>query len=107
MNAAVPSWNSLQEFYRLACQILDYEPDLVITYDGSNDATLAYHYWQEGLDYPAGTPDSFDQLHALVDDIRGVPRTPRVETWSSRPFLGSPGRSRPDSCCGGQSLRVS
>lgn len=71
INAGVPSWNSLQELYRLAFQILDYDPDLVIAYDGGNDIALTYLFWQEGLDFPAGTPESFDALHALVDDIRG------------------------------------
>jgi hypothetical protein len=71
VNAGVPSWNSLQELYRLAFQILDYDPDIVIAYDGGNDIALTYLYWKEGLDYPAGTPESFDKLHALVEDIRG------------------------------------
>jgi len=70
VNAGVPSWNSLQELYRLAFQILDYHPDLVIAYDGGNDIALTCMYWEDGLDYPAGTPESFDKLHALVEDIR-------------------------------------
>jgi lysophospholipase L1-like esterase len=78
VNAGVPSWNSYQELGRLANQILDHSPDLVIVYDGGNDAALAYDYWQMGLDYPAGTPESFEKLYALVGDIRGArPRLPR------------------------------
>ena len=41
INAGVPSWNSTQELFRVAFQIMDYNPALVIAYDGANDAE--YH----------------------------------------------------------------
>jgi lysophospholipase L1-like esterase len=88
VNAGVPSWNSCQELGRLANQILDYSPDLVVVYDGGNDAAIAYDYWRMGLDYPAGTPESFDKLYALVGDIRGdrlnLPRKPLRERFFPR-----------------------
>lgn len=71
VNAGVPSWNSFQEFTRLSQQLLDYSPALVVAYDGGNDAALAFDYWTHGFNYPAGTPESFDALSALVGDIRG------------------------------------
>jgi len=71
VNAGVPSWNSFQELTRLSQQILDFSPALVVAYDGLNDSALATHFWTRGLDYPAGTPESFDELAALVGDIRG------------------------------------
>jgi lysophospholipase L1-like esterase len=69
VSAGVPSWNSTQELARMALQIADLHPALVITYDGANDASLV----DQGLDarhqprYPAGTPEHFDELEAIVD----------------------------------------
>ena len=71
VNAGVPSWNSFQELTRLSQQILGFSPALVVAYDGLNDAALMVDYWTKCLDYPAGTPESFDALAALVEDIRG------------------------------------
>lgn len=104
VNAGVPSWNSLQELDRLAFQILDYHPALVIAYDGGNDVSLAYDYWRKGLDYPAGTPESFDKLRARVEDIRGSRHNPSARPWPYRlfPYLSraikariSPGKPKP------------
>jgi hypothetical protein len=80
VNAGVPSWNSTQELMRLSMQIADLRPALVIAYDGANDATLA----DIGVDanpprqYPAGTPEHFDQLEELIDAAR---RPWRRITW--------------------------
>ena len=41
VNAGVPSWNSTQELMRVALQIVDLRPGLVIAYDGANDGALA------------------------------------------------------------------
>ena len=88
VNAGVPSWNSYQELCRLANQILDFSPNLVVVYDGGNDAGLAFDYWRRGLGYPVGTPESFDELYALVGDIRGDllyrPRDPLYERFFPR-----------------------
>lgn len=67
VNAGVVSWNSSQELSRLAFQILDYHPALIMTYDGANDAAIAEDYFKRGVAYPAGSPDSFDVLSAFVD----------------------------------------
>ena len=70
VNAGVPSWNSTQELFRLAFEILDYHPALVVAYDGANDVALikpANSRTKTG--YPAGTPESFEALENLVDDI--------------------------------------
>lgn len=70
VNAGVPSWNSTQELFRLAHQILEYDPDFVLAFDGANDMAIVVQHHEEGLDYPPGTPESFDELQELVDDIR-------------------------------------
>lgn len=70
VNAGVASWNSTQEMYRLAFQILDYHPALVMTYDGSNDREgmeRLEDLYAAGRAYPTGTPEHFDELSALVD----------------------------------------
>ena len=71
VSAGVPSWNSTQEMFRLAFQILEYHPALVMTYDGANDAAILDGYSETGRSYPVGTPEYFDTLSALVDD-RGL-----------------------------------
>ncbi|MEO8677472.1 MAG: SGNH/GDSL hydrolase family protein [Vicinamibacterales bacterium] len=71
VNAGVPSWNTTQEMFRLAAQIADLHPALVVAYDGANDAVLAnLANTRRHTPYPAGTPESFDQLEDLVDDLR-------------------------------------
>ena len=66
VSAGVPSWNSTQEMFRLAFQILEYHPALVMTYDGANDAAILDGYSETGAAYPIGTPEYFDTLSALV-----------------------------------------
>jgi hypothetical protein len=75
VNAGVPSWNSTQELFRLANQLLDFQPSLIVAYDGANDAAIVADYFEKGHVYPPGTPESFDELASLVDDIRGEPRS--------------------------------
>jgi hypothetical protein len=70
VNAGVPSWNSTQEMYRLTHEILKYQPHLVIAYNGANDVGILSRYARWGLDYPPGTPESFETLYAMVDDVR-------------------------------------
>lgn len=82
VNAGVPSWNSTQELFRLVFQIEGYHPDLVIAYDGANEAAILQDY---GGRYPAGTPESFDRLAAFFDDIRGEPLR-RLQTPFGRLF---------------------
>jgi hypothetical protein len=72
VSAGVPSWNSTQEMFRLAFQILAYRPALIMTYNGANDAALAADYQEGGLNYPAGTPENFEALSAMVHRKRGV-----------------------------------
>lgn len=70
VNAGVPAWNSTQELFRLAFEILDYHPALVVVYDGANDIALLEDYYRESsLTDTVGHPASFDVLAALVDDI--------------------------------------
>lgn len=49
-------------------ELLAYEPELIISFSGYNDAVSAYHY--RDMDYPPGTPESFDHIEKWVDDIR-------------------------------------
>jgi lysophospholipase L1-like esterase len=71
VNAGVPSWTSNQELQRLANQIAPLHPSLVISYSSSNDIVTALRYAQSGLNYPPGTPESFDYLSNLVNIMRG------------------------------------
>jgi lysophospholipase L1-like esterase len=80
--------------FRLAFQILEYRPSLIVTYGGANDAGhLAYYQGDSRANdefrYPVGTPESFDLLAARVDDIEGRARAvtiletllPEVTRW--------------------------
>lgn len=86
VNAGVQSWNSTQELFRVAYQILEFEPDLVIALDGANDIQIPIKYGEKGIGYPPGTPESFDELSRLVGDIEA--RQPQVptRTWEERFF---------------------
>lgn len=71
VNAGVPSWNSTQELQRLIFEIADLQPALVMTYDGANDGGLAGRgSTRRDFVFPPGTPESFDDLEAWVDDLR-------------------------------------
>lgn len=78
VNAGVPSWNSTQELRRMIDELLAYEPALIITLNGSNDVAVALDYARKGKGYPLGSPESFDKLEALVDDVRGGCREPDI-----------------------------
>jgi hypothetical protein len=105
VNAGVPAWNSTQELFRLAYQILDYQPALVITYDGANDGALVAWGDTASRAYPAGTPASFYLLERLVDDLRAKDRRPLTwrlfptlrQWWSPRhvPAPAPPGHAQP------------
>ncbi|MFQ5416060.1 MAG: hypothetical protein ACE5FL_03315 [Myxococcota bacterium] len=69
VNAGVPSWNTTQELLRLILQLLPYEPDLVIAYDGANDAAILNRYLRWDQDFPPGTPENFDVLYEMVAEL--------------------------------------
>jgi hypothetical protein len=57
--------------FRLAVQILDYDPALIMTYDGANDLNILFEYNTLGMaDLAIGAPENFKTLETLVDDIR-------------------------------------
>ncbi|MGE0393262.1 MAG: hypothetical protein AB7I25_08910 [Vicinamibacterales bacterium] len=66
VTAGVPGWNSSQELSRVAFQLLDYAPALVVALDGANDAALADRYAGRGDDW-AGVPADFDLLAQMAD----------------------------------------
>ncbi|RLA42994.1 MAG: hypothetical protein DRR42_22455 [Gammaproteobacteria bacterium] len=70
VNAGVPSWNSTQQLYRLAHQLMEYKPALIINFDGANDVAIVEQYYQDGLVFPPGTPESFNELSKLVNEIK-------------------------------------
>ena len=72
VNAGVPSWNSTQEMFRLAFQLVDYHPALVVAYDGANDAELIDVLGRQMPEYAAGMPEDFDRLSDLVDKAAGM-----------------------------------
>jgi hypothetical protein len=95
VNAGVPGWNSTQEMFRLAFQILDYKPALVVTYDGANDARMLEEYLDAPASYPIGTPSNFDVLDGIVRDSQRPAATSvlrrlfpaltvRIDRWRAR-----------------------
>jgi hypothetical protein len=71
VNAGVPSWNSTQELLRVALDIVERRPALIVAYDGANDAVLAGQVRaRTGSPYPPGTPEYFDRIESLLDDAR-------------------------------------
>lgn len=81
VNAGVPSWITAQSLARLVNQIMPLNPALVISFEMANDAAIMRRYAEGGLDFPPGTPESFQTLAAAVDDIRAHRRPP------TEPFL--------------------
>lgn len=80
VNAGVPSWISTQELFRLAIDIAARRPALVISFSGANDAAAADFPPTTRPAYPAGTPESFDDLEEIVDAAgRGLRLTP--DAW--------------------------
>ncbi len=86
VNAGVPSWNSTQEMFRLAFELLDYHPGLIVAYDGANDAQLIDEIGRRTPDHAAGMPADFDGLSDLVDGAAGMP-SPRRALRSLLPRL--------------------
>lgn len=84
VNAGVSSWNSTQEFYRVAMQLLQYKPDLIVVYDGFNDAAINQGHRHDERLFPPGTPESYDSLAEWVDDIRAEPDAPFITFNSER-----------------------
>ena len=80
INAGVPSWNSTQVLDRFLLEVLPLQPDLVMVWGGYNDAAVAFNYIESGQYRPAGTPESYDRLSGLVDDVRAPPRSRAL--WS-------------------------
>jgi lysophospholipase L1-like esterase len=70
VNAGVPSWNSLQEFYRLSLELVQHQPDLIVVFDGFNDAIVSYHHARENFSFPPGTPESYEFLQQKVAEIK-------------------------------------
>lgn len=71
VNAGVPGWNTTQEFSRLAYELIDLSPSLVVAYDGFNDAS--HHLQCLGTSMPFGTLDNFGMLADRIEDIRHKP----------------------------------
>ncbi len=86
VNAGVPSWNSTQELFRLAYQLLEYDPALVVAFDGANEMAIMVQYHEQGLSFPPGTPESFARLQALVGDIRAESGTAQDRGLVGRMF---------------------
>lgn len=70
VNAGVPSWNSTQEFYRLSLELVHYRPSLIIVYDGFNDVMINYYYAYNNMNFPSGTPESYEYFEKQFSDIR-------------------------------------
>ena len=71
VNAGVPSFNSTQELFRVINEVLPQQPKLLISLNGANDFAIPFdNYFARGVVYPAGTPESYHNLHSLVENIR-------------------------------------
>jgi hypothetical protein len=70
VNAGVPSWNSTQEMFRVAFELLDYHPALIVTLDGANDAALLQELNDESDTFPSAVPESFWKLQKAIDGER-------------------------------------
>jgi hypothetical protein len=66
VTAGVSGWNSSQELSRVAFQLVDYKPALVVALDGANDAALTARFAHRGADW-TGVPGDFDRLQHLAD----------------------------------------
>lgn len=88
VNAGVPTWNSTQEMMRVAMQLLELRPALIVAYNGSNDADLA------GSSI-AGTPAHFTGLATAVKRLQsGDGNSSNFEIQKFFPLLASRIRSR-------------
>jgi lysophospholipase L1-like esterase len=63
INAGVPTWTSTQELFLLTTEVLDWEPDVVVIYDGRNDL----HYGVLPDAQPHWLPRASQQLTYLED----------------------------------------
>ena len=104
LNYGVPSWNSHQEM--VVYTKIPTGTNYVISFSGANDFNIARRYCKKGYAFPLGSPESFEYLAAITDDIRGdrkdgsmVSRLfPRTRKKLSRLFYGKGGsrEQRPD-----------
>jgi hypothetical protein len=83
VNAGVPSFNSNQELFRVINDILPESPKLLINLNGANDFAIPFdNYFSRGVVYPAGVPESYHNLHSLVENIRAKKK--RTRTYSDQ-----------------------
>ena len=64
--------------------MLAYSPDIVIAYDGADDAAILDCYLRHHMNYPPGTRENFEELEAMIDDMHA---TRRREPLHRRFFL--------------------
>ncbi len=64
VTAGVAGWNSGQELSRVAFQLVDYKPALIVALDGANDAALADSFGRRGADWD-GVPQHFSLLRQI------------------------------------------
>ncbi|OGG51454.1 hypothetical protein A2704_04615 [Candidatus Kaiserbacteria bacterium RIFCSPHIGHO2_01_FULL_54_36b] len=82
VNAANPSWMSLQEFYRVAVELIDYQPELIIALDGYNDASNGYQRYARGDEELLNAPLFYSELLDIV--TRTQKRESRLISITSR-----------------------
>jgi hypothetical protein len=81
VNAGVPGFTSTQELVRLAVELADHQPAVVIALDGWNDLTLAREPERIERQIPPGTPEAFPALEALLARRQSPWRRVLDEPW--------------------------
>lgn len=104
LNYGVPSWTSHQEM--VVYTKIQTRTNYVVAFSGANDFIVALRYCKKGYEYPPGSPESFEYLAAITDDIRGARKDggmisslfPRTRKKLSRLFdkIGGVPKQRPD-----------
>jgi hypothetical protein len=69
INAGTPSFASSQELSIIKNKIVDFQPDLVIVYDGSNDLNLPYGYTPTKSSFKASLTDGFNRYLSFWETV--------------------------------------
>jgi len=69
INAGTPSFASSQELSIIQNKIVDFEPDLIVIYDGTNDLNLPYGYTPEKSSFRSTVADGFNRYLSFWETV--------------------------------------